>query len=95
MAGVGGSSSFGDDDADVCVVVFGFLVGFFGPLGEVEFAAVVFGFDDDAAVVGVADACDVAGVFCAGAYFAVYAVVELVAEVVGDEAFEACAGLFG
>ena len=77
------------------VIVFCFGVGFFGPLGEVELAAVILCFDADSAVVGVSDVGDVAAIFRAGFDAAVYAVVEVVAEEVAYESFEACSGLFG
>ncbi|MEK0091975.1 hypothetical protein ACKFRJ_00050 [Corynebacterium kefirresidentii] len=60
-------------------IIFGFLVGFFGPLGEVEFAAIILCLYDDAAVVGVSDVGDVAAIFSPGFYSSVYVVVEVVA----------------
>lgn len=77
------------------VIVFCFGVGFFGPLGEVEFAAVVFAFDDYLCAVTVADVGDVAAIFRAGFDAAVYAVVEVVAEEICDLSFKFGSGLFG
>ena len=95
LAGVGGAFAFGDDEACVGVVVCGFLVGFFEPLGGLEASAVVFAFQDDACAVGVSDVGYVAFVCCPGFHFAVDAVVQVLGEVVGDVAFEARPGLLG
>ena len=79
---------------DVGVVVVCFLVGFFYPACEV-WAGCVFAFDDDAAVVGVADVGDVAAIFSAGFDSSVYAVVEIVPEEISNLALKSGAGLFG
>lgn len=94
VGGVGGAFAFGDDDSDMRVVVFGFGVGFSEPLGWFEASAVILCFDDNASVVGVADVGDVPGVPCSRTHLSVDAVVEVVAEVVSDVAFESGSGGF-
>lgn len=94
LGGVRFAMTFVNYYPNVCSVVVGFLVGFFYPACEV-WTGCVFAFDADSAVVAVADVGDVAFVCCSGFDSPVYAVVEVVGEVVGDGAFEACSGVFG
>lgn len=76
------------------IVVVCFGVGFFCPLGEVEFAAIILCFDADAAVVGVADVGDVALVSRPSFDPSVYAVVEVVAEVITYDSLKSGSGSF-
>lgn len=77
------------------VIIFGFLVGFFGPLREIESPAIIFRFYDDSAVVGVADVGDVPAILSPGFYSSVYAVVEVVPEKICNLSFKFGSGLFG
>lgn len=83
---VGFAVAFVDDDWVGGFVVGGFDFGFFYPACKCC-AGGVFAFDGDAFAV-VSDAPDVALICGAGFDAAVYAVVDVVGEVVGDDSFE-------